>query len=194
MLFQNTRASFPNNSLLRVQIFIKRKEDGGYRRWNEFPLLYLFYQLIDGFSFSKKKRQFKVLSNIPVLIILEVQWNAVVWKTYPKSTHPQYVSLTSFAKKSICESLPRSIYFAQFLYICNTINFFSFYWLVVDSGGFSVGERPLVNCIILMGPPLFWREIIFGFGMNSIECWVGLSLQPWGDIWGGLWFSCEMAR
>ena len=73
MLFQNTRASFPIKSLLRVQIFIKRKEDGDYRRWNEFPLLYLFYQLIDGFSFSKKKRQFKVLSNIPVLIILEVQ-------------------------------------------------------------------------------------------------------------------------
>ena len=44
-------------------------------------------------------------------------------------------------------------------------------------------ERPLVNCIILMGP-LFWREIIFGFGMNSIEFWVGLSLQPWGGYLG----------
>ena len=175
MLFQNTRASFPNKSLLRVQIFIKRKEDGDYRRWNEFPLLYLFYQLIDGFSFSKKKRQFKVLSNIPVLIILEVQWNAVVWRTYQKSTHPQYVSLTSFVKKSICESLPRSIYFAQFLYICNTIDFFSFYWLEVDCGCFSVGKRPLVNCIILMGS-LFWG------GGDNFWSWDGFHGMLGGDV------------
>ena len=55
----NLRASFPNKSPLHVQIFIKRKEDGDYRRWNEFPLLYLFYQLIGGFSFCKKRGNIK---------------------------------------------------------------------------------------------------------------------------------------
>ena len=124
MLFQIIRASFPNKSPLRVQIFIKRKEDGDYRRWNEFPLLYLFYQLIGGFSFCKKRGNIKHSS----FDYSRSSMKYSCMKNTISESHPSLIrQFDVVCENSICESPLRSIYFAQFLYISNTIKFFSLY-------------------------------------------------------------------
>ena len=59
-------------------------EDDEQRRQEGFPLLYLSYQLIDAFRFNKKLRLFKVLSNIPVLITIEL-WRKLLDRCHIKN-------------------------------------------------------------------------------------------------------------
>ena len=86
-----------------------RMEDGNYKRRNRvfitLPILSIKWSTSIAFSFCKEVKQFKVLSNIPVLNAVELfwnQWTTIVWKTsYQTRSFPQDNILKYFIKNSV---------------------------------------------------------------------------------------------